>query len=147
MPIAPQQVCTGGPIRSAGTPGAGLWGEVLAGSGQTELVEAGERGDIWSGEGTVGHVEVFRDGYCLATSILEASACVWGVRRAGPGCAGGVRRLHTQLRSAVMPADPVQPQPVQPPGHSPHTAGDTVGDGQFVGDPAGAPLVLVATIR
>ncbi|TDP57183.1 hypothetical protein DEU33_0771 [Kocuria sp. AG109] len=38
--------------------------------------------------------------------------------------------------------DPIQPQPVQPPGRSPHAAADPVGGGQLMRDPTGGPLAL-----
>lgn len=43
--------------------------EALSGDLQAELVEAAERGHMRAGEGTVGHVEVFRVGG-VGTSIL-----------------------------------------------------------------------------
>lgn len=59
-----------------------LRGEVLTGGSQTEQVEAGERGEIGCGEGTLDHVEVIRDGYCLATSILGGLDVHLRMRRA-----------------------------------------------------------------
>lgn len=73
---------------------------MLARGGQTQLVEAGERGEIGCGEGRLGHVEVFRDGDCGATSILGGLDLYLGMRRAGLGWAGGQGRLHAQRRRA-----------------------------------------------
>src|SRR5690606_35499099 len=43
--------------------------EALPGRGQSELIEAAERREVRGGEGSVGHVEVFRMG-CVRTSII-----------------------------------------------------------------------------
>ncbi|SIN18979.1 Uncharacterised protein [Mycobacteroides abscessus subsp. abscessus] len=57
-------------FRDPALKGRSLRGEVLPGGSQTELVEAGERGEVGCGEDKVRHVEVFCDGFGLATSIM-----------------------------------------------------------------------------
>lgn len=82
--------------------GRSLSGEGVPGGSQTQGVKAGERGEVGCGEGTVGHVEVFCDGFGLATSIMGASTCVRGVRRAG-GCwaDGPGTATHSTAKSLV----------------------------------------------
>jgi hypothetical protein len=55
--------------------------ETLAHDGQTEVVQAGEGRQVRGGEGSVGHVEVFRSG-CVRTPILEGLGPLPGQRRA-----------------------------------------------------------------
>lgn len=76
---------------------------MLAGGGQTELVEAGGRGEIGCGESGVGHVEVFRDGYCWAVSIMGGSRPLSreAKRRTGLGWRVRAGRLHAQLEEPL----------------------------------------------
>lgn len=77
---------------TGGVPGVRCWPVAV----KTELVEVGGRGEIGCGEGGVGHVEVFRDGYCWAASIMGGLDVCLGMRRAGLGWGSGGYTLNCE---------------------------------------------------